>query len=695
MRNFFILKWLRNVPISRKLYFTVGLMAMLIMIELATLTFAIKTLSSVRALVGAEGLWSKAQKDAAYHLQKYGRSHDEQDYVAYQSFLKVPLGDHKARLELMKPDMDMDTAREGFREGRVHPEDIDGAIHIFRRFHSISYIHDAIAIWTKGDSLMAQFIAIGDELHTDINAPGATNEKIETTLNKLGPMDDKLTKLEDDFSYTLGEGSRWLEHLILRLLFGLVLTVEVCGLSLTILVSRGISKGLNEIIGAADKIAKGDLTVRAARYSSDEIGILATAFNEMTRKLEKNINALMQSEDNLRTSKKVAEESIIVKENFLANMSHEIRTPMNAVMGFTSLLEQSNLTEEQHAIVHSMKISGETLMTLINDILDYSKLESGKIVIEQIPFSVRNTFESLEVLLQQKAKAKNLALIFDIDNKLPETLKGDPTRLMQILLNLTDNAIKFTETGHVEISVSVLGNEDKGIAKLEFKVKDTGKGIAPDKTSIIFERFTQESAATTRKYGGSGLGLSIVKGLVELQKGSIALQSTPGLGSVFSFVLSYPIAKDGSHVAQKTIAPATPASFGTDQTDKNIKDGALSILIVEDNTINQMLAVHVLKKFGMITEIAENGRIGVEKLREKKYDLVLMDIQMPEMDGYEATAIIRNELKNNVPIVALTAHNMNKEREKCLGLGMNDFISKPFDPKHLQETIIRLCAQAA
>jgi len=680
MKKFFFLKWLRNISIARKLYFTVGIMGLLIATELGTMTFAIKTLSSVRAYVGAEGLWSKAEKDAAYTLQKYGRSHNENDYLEYLNFLKVSLGDSKYRMELMKKHPDLHIAREGLLEGRVHPDDIDGAIKLFTRFSNIYYIHKAIVIWAKGDSLMSQLIATGEELHKEITATNSSPERITAILNKIDPINDNLTKLEDEFSYTLGAGSRWLASLILKLLLGIVLTVEICGLSLTIIVSRGIAKGLNEIILSADKIAAGNFRNRAKVFSEDEIGILARSFNDMAEKLERNINALIRSEDNLKISKNFAEQSLSVKEHFLANMSHEIRTPMNAVMGFTTLLEHSNLDERQHEIVHAMKISGQTLMTIINDILDYSKIESGRMVIEQIPFSVRKIFESLQVLLQQKATEKKLTLIFDVDKEIPETLIGDPTRLMQILLNLSDNAVKFTEKGSVEISVTGQNSDDNTVT-LQFQVKDTGEGIPEDKFPEIFERFTQVSAETTRKHGGTGLGLSIVKSLVELQNGTISVTSEPGEGSVFSFILTYPKAKPEQEISSLPLKQP-PAEH----------ERQLHILLAEDNKINQMLVLHVLKKYGISCDVADNGKIATEKMKEKKYDLILMDIQMPEMDGYDATRIIRNEFKSNIPIVALTAHAMNEEREKCLKLGMNDFISKPFDQKHLYDTIIGLCS---
>ncbi len=676
MKKMSIIRWLRNVSIAKKLYFTVGIMAMLIAIELMTLLFAINTLSSVRALVGAEGLWSKAQKNAVLSLQKYGTGKDDKDYLAYLNFLKVNLGDRKTRLELLKPSPDLAIAREGFLEGGIHPDDIDGAIKLVRRFHNISYIAHAIGFWSKGDTMISQIQAIGDNLHAEINSANPSPEKINGMLKQIDPINDTLTQIENDFSYTLGAGSRWLTGLILKLLFGLVLTVEISGLSLTIFVSRGIARGLNEIIRSARQIATGDFSSRAKAYSKDEIGILANSFNEMTDKLEQNIRALKESEAELQKSKELAEQSVKIKDQFLANMSHEIRTPLNAVIGFTSLLEISTLDEDQQQFVHTIKASGQNLIAIINDILDYSKIESGMIALEKIPISVRKITGSLHVLLYQKALEKNLDFKCIIDEKVPDNLIGDPVRLTQILSNLVDNALKFTETGGVEINV-LLHSEAEESATLEFRIKDTGSGIPHEKQAMIFDRFTQASEDTTRRYGGTGLGLSIAKSLIDLQGGNISVKSELGLGSVFSFIITFGIQKRDKNL------PAGPEK----QLPEKVRGKKLQILYVEDNPLNQKLILHFSRSFGYDTEIAVNGRSGIEKIQAKQFDLVLMDLQMPEMDGYEATRIIRNRLKSDIPIIAVTAHALSGQKEKCLYVGMNAFISKPFDLDELNRLI--------
>jgi HAMP domain-containing protein len=290
--RFFIYRWFRNIPIAHKLYFTVGTMALLIGVELFVLLFSLNTLSSLRAYVGGEGLWSKAQKDATFHLYKYGVSRTDKDYDFFEQFMRVPLGDAKTRRELLMDNRNMDAARDGFLEGRNHPDDIDGMLGLFIRFYNVYYIKKAIAVWGDAQAIAMQLLPIAERLHNEINSPNPSQDRINALLVSIDKTNQTLTTFEDAFSFTLGEGSRWLEKTVLRLLFITALTVETIGLLLTVSVSRGIHKGLTQIVGAAKSFSAGELSARAAVLSKDEIGVVAGSFNEMAHSLQTRVGEL-------------------------------------------------------------------------------------------------------------------------------------------------------------------------------------------------------------------------------------------------------------------------------------------------------------------------------------------------------------------------------------------------------------------
>jgi two-component system CheB/CheR fusion protein len=371
-----------------------------------------------------------------------------------------------------------------------------------------------------------------------------------------------------------------------------------------------------------------------------------------------------------------AEDALKSKQQFLSNMSHEIRTPMNAIIGFTKVVLKTELTAKQKEYLTAIKMSGDTLIVLINDILDLAKVDSGKMTFEKIPFNLDVSIDSMIKLFDTKIQEKNLQLINEYDLKIPEVLIGDPVRLNQIILNLVGNAIKFTSDGKITLRVYLL-KEDKENATIQFDITDTGIGISENQLESIFENFQQASTGTSRLYGGTGLGLAIVKQLVESQGGTVKVKSKIGEGSTFSFILSF----------QKT-SEKPVSKTETLYLDKEIK--GLKVLVVEDIALNQLLMKTLLDDFGFEWDMAANGKIAIEKLKTGDYDIILMDLQMPEMNGFEATEYVRTTLKSNIPIIALTADVTTVDLDKCKAVGMNDYIAKPIDEKLLYSKIIGL-----
>ena len=364
------------------------------------------------------------------------------------------------------------------------------------------------------------------------------------------------------------------------------------------------------------------------------------------------------------------------KQQFLSNMSHEIRTPMNAIIGFTKVLLKTDMSNKQKEYLTAIKISGDALIVLINDILDLAKVDSGKMTFEQIPFKISTSISAMLHLFETKILEKNLELNINYDNKIPEVVIGDPVRLNQIILNLVSNAVKFTAVGKISVSAVLLSESDIDV-DVEFSVTDTGIGVPEDKIDNIFENFQQASSSTSRLYGGTGLGLAIVKQLVESQGGSVYVKSKRAEGSTFSFKLKF----------QKT-TQETEREAEVTIIDSEIKD--IKVLVVEDIALNQLLMKTLLDDFGFERDIAVNGKLAIEQLKTKNYDIILMDLQMPEMNGFEATEYIRNTLKSTIPIIALTADVTTADLEKCKSVGMNDYIAKPVDERLLYSKIIGL-----
>ncbi len=1222
-------KWTNQISISKKLYLVIGIMGAFIAIELLALGFSLGTLSALRAYVCGESLWSKSQKNAMYALQEYADTGDPKDYIAFREFLNEPMGDRQGRIELEKENPDIEYVRQSFIQGGNHPKDVDGMILLFQRFRHLSYMEQAISIWEEADPYMLKLITISVQINKEYESGNPSREKINALLAEAKKINIIVTKLEEDFSYILGEASRWLENLLLYTLILTAFTAEALCLILIFSAINGITSGVNEVIRVSKLVSKGDFTDRAYVHTKDEIGLLAESFNAMIKDTGQNIEGLRLAEKRIRereqqiqtiftsapdgvivtdidgiitiwnpkaeeifgwsadeaigktiakiiefpqllrddtkgmryffrteeslshnltletqslkkdgteleiilsmsptmvmdkyvivcfikditdnkkasnaleietryvkllqsiavasneassineagqialekicelikwpvghmlikdnsenfvssgvwylgnedrfkpfkeissnttftvgerllsqvllsrkaewiiditedtdfnrsetakeiglssafafpimirdevvallefysslklypnsqllevvgnigkqlgrvverqrasdeikaseeklraltetaidsiisadsrgniiyfntgaekafgytseeimnkpltlimpenmrnlhtegllryqrtreahvigkaveligkkkngdefpveltisiwtakgetfytgvirditerkekdaellklsavasytnnaiiitdktgkiewvndgftrlsgftlpeiveknasnkaqfidnktikkliqdktpvsyeikstskkgdeywvlatltpildhsgdvqkiiiidsdiTKQKATEEALIrakqiaeasekTKELFLANMSHEIRTPMNAIIGFTRLLKDTKLTIEQKEWLKTIENSGENLLVIINDILDFSKIEAGKLEFEESEIDIAGLVQSTITMLKPKGKEKGIDLYFSVDDQIPAAVLGDSVRLTQTLLNLLSNGVKFTNRGKVECIVSVLKETEHDVL-VQFEISDTGIGIPEDKLGMIFESFAQVSSNTTRKYGGTGLGLTITKKIIEQQGGTITVSSQVNEGSSFVFVLTF-------KKTEKLIS-GKPEKHHSDLDPEVVTD--LRLLLVEDNVVNQKLAKTVLEKWEINTDIADNGQIALQLLQNQTYDIILMDLQMPEMDGYETTEHIRrNELTKHIPIIAMSAHALKGEAERCIRIGMNDYISKPFSPTELLAKIIR------
>lgn len=652
--------WL-NLSVQKKLFTVVGIMAVLVALELLTLFFAMDTLSAVRGYVGGEGLWSKAQKKAVFSLNQYLITHNPSDFENFKKELDVPLGDKVGRLELLKEDYDADVIRQGFLRGKINEKDIDSMIKLVRRFENVPLMAKTLHTWSVGDELIAELIELGDKIQAEVTA-GIDSRRQNYFMLEIIRLDQELSRLEDEFSNSLSEASRMIENVLLVVLLLIVITVESMGLFLTYRLGRHLTNTLRELNATAINVGEGDYSQKINVNSKDELGQLAESLNKMVERLESQT-----------LERQHAEQASQAKNLFLANMSHEIRTPLNAILGFSEILQDQHLEEkDKQRYAAIIRRTGESLNTIINDILDISKIEADRIETQAAAFSLSQMLSDLYALLKMRCDEKGIQLIFERIGYVSEYIVTDQTRLRQILTNIVGNSIKFTEKGHVMLTYEVRGT------MLFFTVSDTGAGISPEQRANLFKVFSQGDSSVRKKYGGTGLGLSIAQKLSQLLGGDAGLlDSEEGMGSLFFVQVKYNPTEKPANEPVVQIPPYNTRAIA----NKNI-------LVVEDSLDNQMLLEFYLTKHKANVTFANNGQEGIDAAVKGNFDLILMDIQMPVLDGYAATEELRRR-GVAIPIIALTGYAMKEDQDKCLKAGCNEFLAKPIHKDKLLHTLAK------
>ncbi len=761
-------RWFRDLRVSRKLLVAILVHLLHAGVLLAVTAYGMQALSASRAYVEGEGLWSKAEKEATLELLQYIEDGNETDYADFWAQINVTLGDHAARLELNKPNPDYGVVARGFVQGRIHPDDVDNLAWLYRTFGWEPHIASAIRVWTLADEKIVVLIGLAEQIH-QARLPPEDTQRLQTLRLQVRATDDELTALEDEFSRTLGDGARWLTGVVVLGTLGLTVVFVGGALVVSLLVARHVTRSLTALRTGTQRVAGGELGFTIDAEAADEVGMAARAFNEMSQKLAAAAREGEHREKALAVAKERAENADEAKSRFLATMSHEMRTPLNAVIGVGDLLVHTPLSPDQAELVASVQASGMHLLSVVNDILDYSKLEAGRLVPESMPVDLPSIAEAAVDLVASQAAAKGLELVCRCDPSMPAAVRSDSHRIRQILVNLLSNAVKFTAQGQVVVQgrSEAKGN---GLVEVRFVVEDSGAGIAPDVLPRLFQPFVQGDTSLTRHHEGTGLGLAISRSLARLLGGDIEPESVVGKGSRFTFRFVAPLLEslkpdperlrdvrvlvmipqpatraavtdflrgwsatildiapgeplppcdvalvDGPEaeraVASSTVPVVALSSLRQPSSDipraisvtKPVHGHALAaaldkalqldrpaapapqlaiaplrILLAEDNPVNQTIARKMLERLGQKPVVVNDGIEALDEDARATYDLILLDVHMPRMDGLEAARQLRKRHATDGPrLCAVTADAMTGDRERCLEAGMHDYLPKP------------------
>ncbi len=671
---------LTDLPISRKLALIVGVFTLIICALFVLSLLGMGFLSGVRAYVGGEGLWSKSQKDAAYHLHRYTRYRDEADYQKYLEYIAVPKGDHKARLELQKDNPDFQVIYQGFLEGKNHPEDLETMATFFRRFHSVPSLEKSINIWIEADRLIAQLDLVAQEIHEKVSLEKADDAQLQPLLNKLEAIMINLTPLEDDFSYSLGEGARWLTnllHWIMILATGLFLAA---GLLIAYLISRQMTEEIQNLRGASLRVAEGDYSQPLKLDSKDEIGDLSRTFQRMA--------------DQRRDAERL-------KDEFFANVSHEIRTPLTLILApLESLLsgDYGPLPEAMTGSVETMHNNAVRLLQMVSGLLDFSKLEAGKIEAHREPTDLISVTQSILQDFRPMMLHKKITLTFQNEGDTSPVLM-DRYLYERILFNLLANAGKFTpEGGKIHVSLSLFDH------RFSLGVRDTGIGIDTADLPHLFQKFRQLEGSSTRRFEGSGLGLALAKEFSMLLGGDISAQSRLGEGTLFTVNGLAPLAASATTMAESKPSGMTsmvqrfhpPVISQENETTGTVSEsGNLpKVLVAEDNVEMASYIAGILKNSCRMM-MAEDGEKALDVVHRWEPDLVISDVMMPRRDGLSLCHDIKNHPPSaQIPVMLLTALTHRDAMIKGWEAGADEYLFKPFHPQELLARVRSLLAAA-
>jgi signal transduction histidine kinase/CheY-like chemotaxis protein len=638
--------------------------------------FALTIVSGVRAYVAGEGLYAKYQKDAVFYLRRYIQTAEESDYKKFSEAILVPLGDGNARRALEKRSPDRDNAARFFRAGQNSPDDVPALVKLFLRFRHLSFMNAAIQIWGQADELTDQLADLGRKAHAKIAGDRVTPRERADLIAHIDLLNERLIVLENNFSLILGEGSRWVSHVVLKALLATDLILLLAGFALSMLLGRSVVGEIDEISSAVRKIAQGDFSARCKVEGSEEFVNLAGGVNQMASSIEHSQRELKHARDNALQASRV-------KSEFLANMSHEIRTPLNVVLGYTDVLAdeidaQDNEDMKEH--LDAIRRAGRRLNRTIQGILDFSKIEARAFELRPQSVKLSNMLERHVEDMRILAEQKNLRLRCVVEDP-KATVLFDEYCLSGALTNLLQNAIKFTQEG------SVTARLYRGVDRnLKLSVTDTGIGIEPGYLARIFEPFSQEESGYTRRFEGNGLGLALTRSYLQLNGANISVQSQKGQGS--QFTISFAPESELRLTSPNGAEPKAAVNGNGAVPAPGIRRPC--ILVVEDDPDNQVLIRTILKK-NYEVKLASSADEARKELDTagKHIELILMDWSLKgDEDGVTLTRNLRlDERYRKTPVVALTAHASAEDRKLAKATGFDAFLGKPVDRDELFRTL--------